>query len=67
MQTTKRSWRRESIEDLKKRAARRARLALGRFGHGIAHVVLRPHGERRCRTFVVAMSFGAVSVEEATA
>lgn len=67
MQTSERRRTRESIEELKRRAARRARLALGGLGHGIVHVVLRPRGERRCRTFVVAMHLGSVSVEEATA
>ena len=57
----------EPIESLKQRAARRARLALGRFGNGTAHVVLKPRGEGRCRRFVVALSFGAASVEEARA
>lgn len=57
----------EPIESLKRRAVRRARLALGRFGNGTAHVVLRPRGEERCRHFVVALSFGAASVEEARA
>jgi hypothetical protein len=57
----------ETIESLKGRAARRARLALGRFGNGTAHVVLKPRGEDRCRRFVVALSFGAASVEEAPA
>ena len=66
MRKGERSRRRESIEELKKRAARRARLALGRFGHGIAHVVLRPRGESRCRSFIVKMRFGSISVEEAT-
>ena len=57
----------ETIESLKRRAARRARLALGRFGNGTAHVVLKPRGENRCRRFVVALTFGAASVEEAHA
>jgi hypothetical protein len=57
----------EPIEALKQRAARRARLALGRFGSGVAHVVLRPHGEDRCRRFVVALSPGIARVEEAHA
>ena len=57
----------EPMEALKARAARRARLALGRFGSGIAHVVLRPRGEERCRRFVVALSPGAALVEEARA
>ncbi len=56
----------EPIEALKRRAAHRARLALGRFGSGVANVVLRPRGERRYRRFVVTLSFGAASVEEAT-
>ena len=67
MRTSERKRTRESIEDLKRRAVRRARLALGGLGHGVAHVVLRPRGERRCRSFVVAMHLGSVSVEEATA
>lgn len=67
MQMPVRKRTRESAEDLKRRAIRRARLALGSFGHGIAHVVLRPRGERRCRTFVVALRFGAAYVKEATA
>ncbi len=57
----------EPIDELKRRAARRARMALGRFGSGIAHVVLRPRGEDRCRRFVVALAPGAASVEEARA
>jgi len=67
MQTSERNQRRESIDDLKRRAVRRAGMALGRFGHGVAYVVLRPRGESRCRSFVVAMRCGAVSVEEAAA
>ncbi|MEW6267791.1 MAG: hypothetical protein AB1689_00670 [Thermodesulfobacteriota bacterium] len=53
------------------RAARRAELALGRFGNGVAHVVLRERDGRRdagrCRTLVGVVRFGAVSVEEAPA
>lgn len=64
MRTERRRRDREPIESLKRRAVRRARQALGRFGSGIAHVVLRPRGEKRCRRFVVAMRFGAASVEE---
>lgn len=67
MQDRSRRRDREPMEALKQRAARRARLALGRFGSGIAHVVLRPRGEERCRRFVVALSPGAVLVEEARA
>ena len=54
-----------AADDLEHRAVRRAWLALGRFGHGIAHVVLRVNGERRRRRFVVAVRPGGVSVEEA--
>lgn len=54
----------EPIEALKRRAARRARLALGRFGSGVAHVVLKPRGEDRCRRFVVTLSPGGASVED---
>ncbi len=57
----------EPLEALKQRAARRARLALGRFGSGIAHVVLKARGEDRCRRFVVALTPGAATVEEAHA
>lgn len=57
----------EPIEALERRAVRRARLALGRFGSGIAHVVLKPRGGSRCRRFVVALSPGTASVEETQA
>jgi hypothetical protein len=67
MQTRRTGGSPEPIEELKRRAARRARLALGRFGSGVAHVVLRARGERRYRRFVVALRFGDASVEEATA
>ena len=67
MEVSENETKRESIEDLRKRALRRARLALGRFGDGIVHVVLRPRGERGCRTFVVAQQSGSISVEEASA
>lgn len=67
MQNRLRRRRGEPIESLERRAARRARLALGRFGNGVAHVVLKPRGESRCRRFIVALSFGAASVEEVPA
>lgn len=67
MQDRLRTRRSEPIQSLKRRAVRRARLALGRFGSGVAHVVLKPRGESRCRRFVVALSFGAASVEEVPA
>jgi len=58
------------LDDLAERAARKARLALGRFGTGVAHVVLRDAregaGERpRCRTLVGVVRSGSVSVEGA--
>jgi len=57
----------EPREALERRAVHRARLALGRFGSGVAHVVLKPRGGSRCRRFMVAMSFGQARVEELTA
>jgi hypothetical protein len=67
MQDRSRRPRSEPSQSLERRAARRARLALGRFGSGIAHVVLKPRGETRCRRFVVALRFGMASVEEVPA
>lgn len=58
---------REPRAALEHRAVQRARLALGRFGSGVAHVVLRTGGGRRFRRFVVAMSLGQARVEELTA
>lgn len=57
----------EPIDALKRRAVRRARQALGHFGSGVAHVVLRPRGASRCRRFVVALTFGSARVEEVAA
>jgi len=57
----------ETVSALKRRAVHRARQALGRFGSGVAHVVLRPRGSSRCRRFVVALSFGSARVEEVAA
>ncbi|HEY8516106.1 MAG TPA: hypothetical protein VIS07_11380 [Candidatus Binatia bacterium] len=63
-----RAARRTTIDELRERAARRARLALGRFGNGVAHVVLRDRGadgtRQRCRTLVGVVRSGAVSFEE---